>query len=58
MKAEVYFIVKTYPNGRTKIESGPFYSHMDALIYKEEKIFLPFENDYMIARTELEMELA
>ena len=57
MKVEVFFIVKTYPNGRSKIESGPFYSHMDALIYKEERIFQPFENGYMIARTELEMEL-
>jgi hypothetical protein len=58
MKAEVFFIVKTYPNGRTQIEAGPFYSHMDALIYKEERIFHPFESDYSIAKTELEMELA
>lgn len=57
MKVEVFFIIKTYPNGLTKIESGPYYSHMDALIDKEERIFPPFENDYSIAKTELEMEL-
>jgi hypothetical protein len=53
----VFFIVKTYPNGRSKIEAGPFYSHMDALIYREERIFHPLDNDYRIAMTELEMEL-
>jgi hypothetical protein len=57
VKIEVFFIVKTYPNGRSKIEAGPFYSHMDALIYREERIFHPLDNDYRIAMTELEMEL-
>jgi hypothetical protein len=58
MKVEVFFIVKTYPNGLTKIESGPYFSHMDALIAKEDCVLPVFENDYTIARTELEMELA
>ena len=53
MKVEVFFIVKTYPNGLTKVESGPYYSHMDALIDKEKRIIHPFENDYRIAKTEL-----
>jgi hypothetical protein len=57
VKVEIFFIVKTYSNGLTKIESGPYYSHMDALIDKEKQIFHPFENDYGIAKTELEMEL-
>lgn len=57
MKTEIFFIVKTYPNGLTQVESGPFYSYMDAMIYKEEKILHVFESDYIIAKTELEMEL-
>lgn len=56
MKVEVFFLVKTYTNALTKIEAGPFYSFMDALDAKE-RIFPPYEKDYMIARTELEMEL-
>lgn len=56
MKVEVFFIVKTYSNGLTRIESGPYFSHMDALDAKE-RIFPPYEKDYMIARTELAMEL-
>jgi hypothetical protein len=58
MKVEVFFIIKTYPNGLTKIESGPYFSHMDALIAKEDCVLPVFENDYKIVRTELEMELA
>lgn len=56
MKVEVYYIVKTYSNGLSKIESGPYYSLMDVLDAKE-RIWPPYEKDYMIAKTELEMEL-
>ena len=57
MKVEMYFLVKTYSNGLTRIESGPYYSHMDALMDKEKRILYVFDNDYSIAKTELEMEL-
>lgn len=58
MKIELFFIVKTFPNGRTRIMSGPYYSHMDALIAKDDEFrFFPSEKDYRIARTEIEMEL-
>ena len=57
MKVEVFFIVKTYPNGLTRIELGPYYSHMDALMDKEKRILHVFDNDYIIAKTELEMEI-
>ena len=56
MKVEIFLIVKTYSNGKTKIESGPFYSLMDALAVREKFLF-PFEKDYTIAKVELDMEM-
>lgn len=58
VNAEVFFIVKTYPNGKTRIEDGPYYSHMDALCAKEKNILPIYENDYVIAKTELVLEVA
>jgi hypothetical protein len=57
MKVELFFIVKTYSNGLTKVESGPFYSHIDALIWKEYNTIHVYASDYRITKTELEMEL-
>ena len=57
MKVFVYYIARTYSNGRTKLEAGPYFSHMDALIGKEESVFPVFDRDYFIAKTELEIEI-
>ena len=57
MTVFVFYIARTYSNGRTKLEAGPYFSHMDALIAKEETVLPVFDRDYFIAKTELEIEL-